>query len=125
MVALRYISSPKHHEGPLEGKTNPGIKGSICPASITLADAQAWLTDAVEKKLYLEDRGNPKKVFYYRGGEFFIAQPSADGEYHGFPCDFREVPAHIKKRMKKQGILTSSEYKKFLVTAQVARSPAS
>jgi hypothetical protein len=112
---LRYSSSGKHHAGPLKGETNQGVKGSICPANITQAQAQQWLTQAYASDFYESDTADtPTALYQYKNGEFFKAYLSVSGDYHGFPCDFREVPSKIKRKMRDACILSKSEYKKYL-----------
>lgn len=91
------------------------MKGSICPDAITQVQAQEWLTEAFDQGFFEPvPAGDPSALYQYKNNEFYRAYRSCLGEYHGHPCDFKEVPQKIKRKMKDCGVLPKPEYKKFL-----------
>lgn len=84
---MRYEPNPKHKPLP-----QPGRRGSMCPASIGLAHAQALLdeSDPVE--------GSSRKRFATDGTHAFCARlhDVTNDAWHGYPVDWEEVPPHVR-----------------------------
>lgn len=76
-----YESNPKHKE-----PWQRGAKGSLCPKDV---DAQALLAASVI------DPKRPGKRYATDGNHAYCGQQHLPGRWHGYPVQWREVPAAI------------------------------
>jgi len=95
-----YRGSRKHKNRPALGR-----KGTICPEwthSGLGADVAGHNWQETEAhRLFTESAYDPegsKKVYATASGVAFVAQPTADGSWHGYPVPWNQVPAELKER---------------------------
>lgn len=95
-----YEGNPKH-----KAPRQPGRKGSLCPADVSVARARELLQKSVleGKKRYAADQGRA-----------FCAQQhdGAKNRWHGFPVGWRDVPASVRQQLLTSGALTPRDVKR-------------
>src|SRR5438128_2333683 len=79
---LRYEPNPKHKE-----PWQRGARGSLCPPD---ADTAALLAASEA------DPGHPGKRFATDGRRAYCGHEHSPGCWHGFPVEWRNVPARIR-----------------------------
>src|SRR6266487_4452398 len=77
-----YEGNPKHKH-----PWQPGRKGSLCPSSITLPQAQELLEGSVV-------RGSAR--FAVLSGQAYCAREHRSDRWHGYPVQWHEVPPDVQ-----------------------------
>lgn len=85
----RYESNPKHRE-----PWQRGAKGSLCPKD---ADPSSLLAASVI------DPKHPGKRYATDGDRAYCGQEHRPGLWHGYPVQWREVPAAILREWRTSG----------------------
>lgn len=114
-----YRGSPKH-------KNRPGVgrKGTLCPewtheiAGISFGGdpSQHTWSQTVAHKLFSEgecDVGSGKRFATSRGMAF-VAQPTADGTWHGYPEPWNRIPDEIMSDWLSRGLVTKKDIKRYM-----------
>lgn len=89
---LRYEPNPKHKEPWQRGR-----RGSMCPHSI---DPQELLDGSVF------DSSNPGKRYATDGCRPYCAQAHREDTWHGYPEQWRDVPAKIWRQWLREAVVT-------------------
>lgn len=89
---LRYEANPKHKE-----PWQRGAKGSLCPQD---ADGSALLAASET------DPEQPGKRYATDGARAYCGHEHLPGRWHGFPIEWRAVPAKIRKAWLTEGRVT-------------------
>jgi hypothetical protein len=98
------MGSPKRHASQLVYEPNDkhklpwqrGRRGSLCPKSVSLDDAQRLLRTSVAEgsKRYATD-----------GARAYCAQEHRTGLWHGYPVGWEEVPPGVRRELiEKHGV---------------------
>lgn len=93
---MRYEPNPKHKE-----PWQRGARGSLCPRD---ADGAALLAASEP------DPNHPGKRYATDGRRAYCGHEHSPGRWHGFPIEWRKVPAKIRdgwladRRVTKRGI---------------------
>lgn len=95
---MTYEGNPKHKE-----PWQPGRRGSLCPASITIDVAQQLLDGSVAV-------GAAR--YATAEGIAFCAHEHRPGAWHGYPVGWREVPAPLRIDWIASGALRRSDVRK-------------
>jgi hypothetical protein len=92
LQALRYEPNPKHKE-----PWQRGAKGSLCPKDV---DAPALLAASAI------DPEHPGKRYATDGERAYCGQEHRPGRWHGYPVQWREVPAVILREWRTGGLVS-------------------
>lgn len=92
-----YEPNPKHKE-----PWQRGAKGSLCPIGV---DASTLLAASVI------DPKHPGKRFATDGNRAYCGQEHRPGRWHGYPVQWREVPATIRKDWVDSGKVSKRDLK--------------
>ncbi|HXP62677.1 MAG TPA: hypothetical protein VN829_19410 [Dongiaceae bacterium] len=96
-----YEGNPKH-----KAPWQPGRKGSLCPADISLDTARQLLQSSilVGRRRYGADKGRA-----------FCAQQhdAAKDRWHGYPVGWRDVPVAVRQQLIEAAALTPRDIKRF------------
>ena len=94
-----YVPNPRHKQ-----PWQPGARGTLCPKGV---DGAALFQTATA------DPRNPAKRYNTDGERAYCAHPSSrdvDGDHgivwHGFPINWRDVPAAVQHQWIEDGRLT-------------------
>jgi hypothetical protein len=87
--AMQYEPNPKHKE-----PWQRGARGSLCPAG---ADGPALLAESEP------DPGRPARRYATDGTRAYCGHEHMPGRWHGFPLEWRAVPAPIRNSWLAQG----------------------
>jgi len=99
-----YESNPKHRD-----PWQPGRKGSLCPVSITTANAQALL----------EGSELDGKIRYATWeGRVFEAQEHQPGRWHGYPVGWVEVPEKLRRKWQTDGLVSRRQIDEYWLTSE-------
>lgn len=96
---LRYEPNPKHKE-----PWQRGAQGSLCPPE---ADGAALL--AVSEP----DPDHPGKRFATDGHRAYCAHEHSPGRWHGFPVEWRTVPAKLRSAWLSDDRVTKRDLRTF------------
>lgn len=102
-MALVYRPNPRHKH-----PWQPGARGSLCPRE---ADGDALLQQSVPHP------AKPGKRYATDGDQAYCAHPSnqqtADGDeiWHGFPEDWKQVPAAVQRMWVDEGLISRPRYR--------------
>lgn len=94
-----YESNPKHKE-----PWQRGAKGSLCPKNV---DAPALLAASVF------DPKRPGKRYATDGDRAYCGQEHRPGRWHGYPVQWREVPAAILRAWVTGGKVSRRSLKEY------------
>jgi hypothetical protein len=119
MDASDYRGSLRH-----KGRPARGPKGTLCPewthrigAGGFSGEPQDWNWAATEAHaLFRESVADPEgsgRRFATRGGIAFVAQPSNDGTWHGYPEPWNKVPAALNEQWLRAGRITPKNLKRY------------
>lgn len=70
-------------------------------------------TEAAAMFSAAEATGKQKQRFATRHGIAFIAQPTPDGTWHGYPVPWEHVPAEVRQKWLKGGEVSLRQIKKY------------
>lgn len=98
--ALLYEPNPKHKE-----PWQRGARGSLCPKDV---DAPALLAASVI------DPKQPGKRYATDGHRAYCGQEHRPGRWHGYPVQWREVPAAIRRDWVTGGKVSKRDLKEHL-----------
>ncbi len=98
-----YEPNPKHKE-----PWQPGRKGSLCPKELTPLGVARLL------KTSLEDG---KSRWATENGRAFRASQHAAGKWHGWPVAWVEVPASLRIRWVREGLVSRKDINRLWSTA--------
>ena len=87
---MHYEPSPKHKDPWQRGR-----RGSLCPK----------LEPEMAQSLLEESEPEGKKRFVCREGRPYCAQEHAPGRWHGYPVGWKEVPASLRGKWWKEGVV--------------------
>ena len=115
-----YRGSPKHKKRPALGR-----KGTFCPewthttTEVGLGNdllAHNWeITIAHELFEKSEpDPGGSGKRYATMNGIAFVAQPTGDGTWHGYPEPWNKVPANLKDKWQDNGLVTRPQLRRYM-----------
>jgi len=78
----------------------PGRKGSLCPADISVDRARQLLQTSIldGKKRYAADKG---RAFCARQHD------AAKNRWHGYPVGWKEVPSAVRQQLMEAGAVTA------------------
>ena len=115
-----YRGSPKHKARPGHGR-----KGTLCP-EWTHATAAGGLAVNVHDHPWQETEahrlfegsepcpeGSGRK-FATKRGIAFIAVSTSDGNWHGYPVPWQDVPAEMKDRWREQGVVKLRDLARYM-----------
>ena len=90
-----YEGSQKH-----KAPWQPGRKGSLCPADISVDRARQLLQTSIldGKKRYAADKG---RAFCARQHD------AAKNRWHGYPVGWKEVPSAVRQQLMEAGAVTA------------------
>lgn len=94
---MRYESNPKHKEPWQRGR-----RGSPCPKL-----APGTVQGLLEKS---ELHGN-KRLACHEGWAY-CAQEHEPGRWHGYPVGWKEVPAQLRNKWRREGLVKRSDIQK-------------
>jgi hypothetical protein len=114
-----YRGSPKHKNCPARGR-----KGTLCPEWTHATPVGGlgvdpfghnWAaTDA--HRLFMASEYDPEgsgKRYATARGVAFVAQPSADGSWHGYPEPWHKVPSELKDKWLAAKIVSTRDLKHY------------
>ncbi|CAN5918057.1 hypothetical protein BH11PSE3_BH11PSE3_09850 [soil metagenome] len=115
----RYRGSPKHKNRPAQGR-----KGTVCPEWTHETASSGYRNDPFghdwEKTLahdmFEESEPDPDgsdKRYATMNGIAFVAQPTEDGTWHGYPEPWTRVPADLKAKWQDDGRVTTRLLKRY------------
>ena len=99
-----------------------GGYGTLCPRWTHEADGQGFAGDSVQHPwrrtkahhlLETSMEGEDGRRYATERGVAFVALPSNDGTWHGFPVAWDEVPAHVQDRLVKSGQVTRRQMRHY------------
>lgn len=96
---LLYEGNPKHRE-----PWQPGRRGSLCPAEVSLETAQIML---------LKSHLHGKQRYAVHGGRLYAAKEHIEGRWHGHPLAWVEAPPQVRAHFKKYGNVQNSDIRRF------------
>jgi hypothetical protein len=96
---LQYEPNPKHKE-----PWQRGARGSLCPPDV---DATALLAASVT------DPKQPGKRFATDGRRAYCGHEHSPGCWHGFPVEWRQVPAKVRNDWLAAGLVNRRDVKAF------------
>ncbi len=101
-----YEGNPKH-----KAPWQPGRKGSLCPADVSIERARELLQSSVE---------DGKMRFGADKGRAFCARihDTAKNRWHGYPVAWKEVPLPVRTQLLKTGAVAAREIKRYWEGAQ-------
>ena len=119
MPDLVYRGSNKHKDRPARGR-----KGTLCPEWTHWAGSLGYAGDPFAHKweateafdMFAEsevDPGEPGKRWATRRGVAFVAQPTADGTWHGYPEPWRKAPSALKQKWVAEGKVTARDLRRY------------
>ncbi len=92
---MRYEANEKHHR-PFQ----PGRSGSIWPSDMTAEEKARLLAESSA------DPNGGRKRYATDGQRAFCAAPHAEGEYHGWPVGWKEVPESLRRTFRAERQVT-------------------
>lgn len=95
---MEYESNPKHSE-----PWQRGQKGSLCPK-----DIKAFVADLLAKS---EQVG--KQRFVVHEGKAYCGREHREGVWHGFPVGWMEVPAELRNRWRREGLVKKRDLDRY------------
>ncbi|WP_187970093.1 hypothetical protein [Aquibium microcysteis] len=119
MSSSLYRGSPKHKNRPVLGR-----KGTLCPEWTHEMDAGGYASDpfghawekTVAHTMFEESEPDPNgsaKRYATMKGIAFVAQPTADGTWHGYPEPWNRVPADLVAKWQDAGKVTTQQLKRY------------
>jgi len=88
---------------------NPKMAIGKCPNSLTPADCEAMLVDAIAGPNGDRDIDFPKKLYTVREGVIYEAQTTTGGvSYHGYPFRGR-LPRRLLEELKRMAVVKKCE----------------
>jgi hypothetical protein len=97
--ALLYEPNPKHKE-----PWQRGARGSLCPKDV---DSAALLAASVI------DPKRPGKRYATDGNHAYCGQEHRPGRWHGYPVQWKEVPAAIRRDLVASGKVSKRGLKEY------------
>jgi hypothetical protein len=99
---IRYVGSPEHKDRTsFAGKPRPRADASICTASVTQKQAQAWLVIGLRLGNIGApwEKGYPRYIWYLSGDIIYEARlvNRDTGEYKGYPLRREELPKNVRE----------------------------
>jgi len=110
-----YRGSPKHKNRPARGR-----KGTLCPEwshaapGVVLGNdlfGHNWVATEAHR-LFIASEYDPEgsgKRYATARGIAFVAQPSADGSWHGYPEPWNKVPSDLKDKWRAENIVSARD----------------
>jgi len=95
---VEYESNPKHSE-----PWQTGQKGSLCPK-----DLKPLALALLEKSELVG-----KQRFAVHEGRAYCAREHRDNVWHGFPVGWMEVPAQLRNKWKREGVIKKRDLDRF------------
>ncbi len=119
MADFDYRGSQKHKDRPHSGR-----KGTRCPEWTHQAGAVGYAGDPFRHpwepteavRMFAEsevDASEPGKRWATRRGIAFVAQPTGDGSWHGYPEPWKKVPESLVERWLRIGKVTARQLKQY------------
>ena len=119
MSPSRYRGSSKHKNRPAHGR-----KGTLCPEWTHATVGSGYGNDPFshdwEKTLahdmFAQSEPDPDgsdKRYTTMNGIAFVAQPTGDGTWHGYPEPWNKVPADLKDKWQDEGRVTTRFLKRY------------
>jgi len=117
--------SPSIYRGSNKHKSRPdlGRKGTKCPEWTHAKPEGGYGNDpfghdwekTVAHKLFNESELDPSgsgKRYATMKGIAFVAQPTGDGTWHGYPEPWNKVPADLKDKWQNAGLVTTRQLRR-------------
>ena len=120
------MKAPSLYRGSLKHKNRPaaGRKGTLCPEwTHALSNSgfngdpfQHEWNETIANQLFDQSKSDPatEKRYATSRGIAFVAQPTADGTWHGYPEPWNRVPAEIKDIWLSEGLVTRRDIKRYI-----------
>lgn len=72
--------------------------------------------ETIAHQLFQNSKSDPltEKRYATSKGIAFVAQPTADGTWHGYPEPWNKVPVEIKDTWLEEGLVTRKDVKRYI-----------